>query len=86
MDDLYTKIDGMELDEVKNLFFWFPKKSSRDSKLLILKRQGFRPTMSRIMNPPPQKEFSAVSISRRTIHRGNLSASHMVKYLMSLWM
>ena len=27
VDDLYTEIDGMELDEVKKLFDWFPKKS-----------------------------------------------------------
>lgn len=28
VDDLYTEIDGMELEEVKKLFAWFPKKSS----------------------------------------------------------
>lgn len=27
VDDLYTEINGMELDEVKKLFSWFPKKS-----------------------------------------------------------
>ena len=27
VDDLYTGIDGMELEEVKKLFAWFPKKS-----------------------------------------------------------
>lgn len=26
VDDLYTEIDGMELEEVKKLFAWFPKK------------------------------------------------------------
>ena len=31
VDDLYTEIDGMELEEVKKVFAWFPKKSQAAS-------------------------------------------------------
>lgn len=32
LNDLYTEIDGMELEEIQKLFSWFPKKIERNEK------------------------------------------------------